>query len=215
MGSLPPERGRVLQESEQRHGRRPCGVLPDVADDEQLRAALVEDLDAGFEAVVRAHGDVVHAVARRTADRPADGEDLAAEAFLRAYRALRGYTPTRIEALDLRPWLLTILLNTVRNDRRAAARRPRTDGVTPVPDRPSSTPGPAERAEASDLSDRLAVLLAELPVAQRTAVVLRHVVDLPVAEVAAVLGCGPGTARSYAARGLAALRTRLTPEETP
>lgn len=186
-----------------------------MADDEQLRAALVEDLDAGFEAVVRALGDVVHAVARRTADRAADAEDLAAEAFLRAYRALRGYTPARIEALDLRPWLLTILLNTVRNDRRAAARRPRTDGVTPVPDRPSSMPGPAERAEASELGDRLAVLLAELPVAQRTAVVLRHVVDLPVAEVAAVLGCGQGTARSYAARGLAAMRTRLTPEETP
>ncbi|GLZ43817.1 hypothetical protein Acsp06_00020 [Actinomycetospora sp. NBRC 106375] len=185
-----------------------------MADDEQLRTALVEDLDAGFEAVVRTHGDVVHAVARRTSDRAADAEDLAAEAFLRAYRALRGYAPARIEALDLRPWLLTILLNTARNDRRSAARRPRTDGVTPVPDRPSPTPGPAERAEASDLGDRLATLLADLPVAQRTAVVLRHVVDLPVAEVAAVLECTEGTARSYAARGLAALRTRLTPEET-
>jgi RNA polymerase sigma factor (sigma-70 family) len=185
-----------------------------VADDEQLRTALVEDLDAGFEAVVRAHGAVVHAVARRTAERAADAEDLAAEAFLRAYRALRGYAPTRIEALDLRPWLLTILLNTARNDRRSAARRPRTDGVAPVPDRPTATPGPAERAESSELGDRLAVLLVELPTAQRTAVVLRHVVDLPVAEVAAVLGCSEATARSYAARGLAALRTRLSPEET-
>jgi RNA polymerase sigma-70 factor (ECF subfamily) len=216
--SLPIPVAAVLEESEVRHGRRRCGVLPDVADDEQLRTALVEDLDAGFEAVVRAHGDVVHAVARRTADRAADAEDLAAEAFLRAYRALRGYTPARIGALDLRPWLLTILLNTARNDRRAAARRPRTDGVAPVPDRAGREPGPAERAEASDLADRLAVLLAELPHAQRTAVVLRHVVDLPVAEVAAVLGCTEGTARSYAARGLAALRTRLTTtdtEETP
>lgn len=184
-----------------------------MADDEQLRTALVEDLDAGFEAVVRAHGDVVHAVARRTADRVADAEDLAAEAFLRAYRALRDYPTTRIEALDLRPWLLTILLNTARNDRRTAGRRPRTDGIATVPDRPSPTPGPAERAESAELGDRLAALLADLPIAQRTAVVLRHVVDLPVAEVAAVLGCTEGTARSYAARGLAALRSRL--EETP
>ncbi|GAA4781380.1 sigma-70 family RNA polymerase sigma factor [Actinomycetospora chlora] len=184
-----------------------------MADDEQLRTALVEDLDAGFEAVVRAHGDVVHAVARRTADRAVDAEDLAAEAFLRAYRALRDYPATRIEALDLRPWLLTILLNTARNDRRTAARRPRTDGVAEPPDRPSATAGPAERAETAELGDRLAALLADLPVAQRTAVVLRHVVDLPVAEVAAVLHCTEGTARSYAARGLAALRARL--EETP
>ncbi|MEJ2887651.1 RNA polymerase sigma factor [Actinomycetospora aeridis] len=188
-----------------------------MADDEQLRTALVEDLDAGFEAVVRTHGDVVHAVARRTADRPADAEDLAAEAFLRAYRALRGYDAARIERLDLRPWLLTILLNTARNDRRDAARRPRTDGAADPPDRASPAPGPAERAEATDLGDRLAALLAELPVAQRTAVVLRHVVDLPVAEVASVLACSDGTARSHAARGLAALRSRLTappPEET-
>lgn len=183
-----------------------------MADDEQLRAALVEDLDAGFEAVVRAHGDVVHAVARRTADRAADAEDLAAEAFLRAYRALRGYTPAKIGALALRPWLVTILLNTARNDRRDAARRPRTDGVTPVPDRPTTTPGPAERAEHGELADGLATLLAELPVAQRTAVVLRHVVDLPVAEVAAVLGVGEATARSHAKRGLDALRARLTPD---
>jgi RNA polymerase sigma factor (sigma-70 family) len=186
-----------------------------VADDEQLRAALVEDLDAGFEAVVRAHSDVVHAVARRTVSRSADAEDLAAEALLRAYRALRGYTPARIEALTLRPWLLTILLNTARNDRRDAARRPRTDGVAPVPDRPASAPGPAERAESNELGDHLAALLAELPVAQRTAVVLRHVVDLPVAEVAAVLGCGEATARSHAKRDLDALRARLTLEETP
>ncbi|MDD7939438.1 RNA polymerase sigma factor [Actinomycetospora lutea] len=185
-----------------------------MADDEQLRTALVEDLDAGFEAVVRTHGDVVHAVARRTADRPADAEDLAAEALLRAYRALRGYDARRIGRLDLRPWLLTILLNTARNDRRDAARRPRTDGAADPPDRPSPVPGPDERAAATDLRERLAVLVAELPVAQRTAVVLRHVVDLPVAEVAAVLACSEGTARSHAARGLAALRARLTPEET-
>ena len=204
-----------MQESEARHGSRGCGVLPDVADDEQLRTALVEDLDAGFEAVVRTHGDVVHAVARRTAERPADAEDLAAEAFLRAYRALRGYDAGRIERLDLRPWLLTILLNTARNDRRDAARRPRTDGAADPPDRASPAPAPDERAETIDLGDRLAVLVAELPVAQRTAVVLRHVVDLPVAEVAAVLGCTEGTARSHAARGLAALRTRLSAEETP
>jgi RNA polymerase sigma factor (sigma-70 family) len=156
----------------------------------------------------------VHAVARRTSDRAADAEDLAAEALLRAYRALRGYGAARIAGLDVRPWLLTILLNTARNDRRDAARRPRTDGIAPVPDRASAAPGPAERAETGDLGERLAALLAELPVAQRTAVVLRHVVDLPVAEVATVLACSEGTARSYAARGLAALRTRMTPEET-
>lgn len=177
-------------------------------DDDSLHTALVADLDAGFEALVRAHADVVHAVARRTADRPEDAEDLAADAFLRAYRALRGYDAARIGRLALRPWLLTILLNTARNDRRAAARRPRTDGVAEVPDRPAGAPGVAEQVETAELSAHLGALLADLPPDQRTAVVLRHVVDLPVAEVAAALGCAEGTVRSHTSRGLAALRAR-------
>ena len=46
--------------------------------------------------VVHAHEQVVYAVALRLTRIPADAEDLAAEAFLRAYRALRGYDAPRI-----------------------------------------------------------------------------------------------------------------------
>jgi Sigma-70, region 4 len=45
-----------------------------------------------------------------------------------------------------------------------------------------------------------------LPDRQRVAVVLRHVADLPIAEVASVLGCPPGTAKSHMSRGLRRLR---------
>jgi RNA polymerase sigma-70 factor (ECF subfamily) len=53
-------------------------------------------------------------------------------------------------------------------------------------------------------------LLAELPETQRLAVVLRHVLDLPYAEIAAVLGCPEGTAKSHVSRGLQRLRTLTT-----
>ena len=36
--------------------------------------------------------------------------------------------------------------------------------------------------------------------------VLRYVADLPIAEVASVLGCPPGTAKSHVSRGLRRLR---------
>jgi DNA-directed RNA polymerase specialized sigma24 family protein len=42
--------------------------------------------------------------------------------------------------------------------------------------------------------------------------VLRHVVGLPYAELAAVLGCPEGTAKSHVSRGLDRLRA-LLPEE--
>ncbi|MDW5328723.1 sigma-70 family RNA polymerase sigma factor [Plantactinospora sp. KLBMP9567] len=55
--------------------------------------------------------------------------------------------------------------------------------------------------------------LDELPLAQRTVVVCRVLLDLSTAETAAVLGVSEGTVKSRLARALAALRTALTEEE--
>jgi len=49
--------------------------------------------------------------------------------------------------------------------------------------------------------------LLGLPARQRAALVLRYYEDLPEAEIAAILGCRPGTARSLISRGAQALRS--------
>lgn len=56
-------------------------------------------------------------------------------------------------------------------------------------------------------------LLAKLPRRQRAVLVLRYYEDLPDSEIAELLGIAPGTVRSNAARGLAALRDTLSAEE--
>lgn len=91
-----------------------------------VRATLVDDLDAGFAELMRTYATVVYSVALHTTGRPADAEDLSSEAFLRAYRALRGYDHARLAVLVPRPWLLSIVINTRRNQVRDDARRPRT-----------------------------------------------------------------------------------------
>lgn len=63
-------------------------------------------------------------------------------------------------------------------------------------------------AEADSRLDLVAALAA-LPPRQRLAVVLRHLEDLPVAEVARVMGCSEGTVKSTTSDGLAALRRSL------
>jgi RNA polymerase sigma factor (sigma-70 family) len=54
-------------------------------------------------------------------------------------------------------------------------------------------------------------LLARLPADQRAVLVLRFYEDLPLADIAAVLGCRPSTARSRLHRALAQLRKEMTP----
>ena len=56
-------------------------------------ARLADDLDAAFPEFLAHHQDLVYGVAMRMTRHPADAEDLAQEAFIRAYRALLGYEP--------------------------------------------------------------------------------------------------------------------------
>lgn len=183
--------------------------------DGDLRAQLSEDLEAAFPALVEGYGQAVFSIALRVSGRPEDAADLSAEAFLRAYAALRSYPAKQIRSLQLRPWLVTIVLNLVRNDARAAGRRPRLTPLDPFARSTGTadmTESPEEQAQRHDGQARLGRLLTALPEQQRTAVVLRHVVGLPYAEVASAMGCPEGTARSHVARGVQRLRA-IVPQE--
>lgn len=187
----------------------PVAVEPDEVE-EQLRVGLVVDLDAGFTDVVRVHERVVYSVALRLTQRCEDAEDLAADAFLRAYRALRGYDVARIKELRLRPWLLTIVRNTARNAARDASRRPGPPpGFEPV-EPTAAGPSVEQQIEQDQAQREWGRLLARLPEYQRVAVILRHVEGLPTSEVAEILGCPDGTAKSHISRGLNKLRTLMT-----
>jgi len=191
------------------------GVLPGVRDaagsDDEICRRLTEDLDGGFTALVEAYGPIVLTVATRATSAREDAEDLAAESFLRAYRALRHYDAGRIQQLRLRPWLVTIVLNVSRNARRDAARRPRADALA-AGEPAAASRDTAELALAAGAVPELAARLSALPDKQRAAVVLRHVVELTTTEVALALECSEGTARSHVARGLAALRAAYQAE---
>jgi RNA polymerase sigma factor (sigma-70 family) len=174
-------------------------------DASMLARRLAKDLDGAFADLVRNYSAVLYSIARRSTSTPDDAADLAADAFLSAYRALRGYDTDRIASLQLRPWLVTIILNRTRNAARDNARAASRAGSlqTEHVRRRRVT-----RPELDDTIDReeLERALATLSESQRTAVLLRHVIGCPVSEIAEVLRCGEATARSHVARGLRALR---------
>ncbi|MEV0165137.1 RNA polymerase sigma factor [Nonomuraea fuscirosea] len=171
-----------------------------------VRKALLDDLDEGFAELYAAHRGLVFSTALRLSGRRPDAEDLTAETFLRAYRALAGYERDRVAQLQPRAWVMTILMNVWRNCVRTRARKPPPD----LPGEPVEVVDPHEGVEEAavrrETGDELAGLLALLPEEQRAAVVLRHVVDLPVSEIATVLKIPQGTVKSHVSRGLKRLR---------
>ena len=73
-----------------------------------------------------------------------------------------------------------------------------------------ATPTVSGFADRSVLVDAL----QQLPSMQRKVVVLRHLLDLSVAQTADELGIGEGTVKSHTSRGLAALERALSAAES-
>ncbi|MFI6502003.1 RNA polymerase sigma factor [Nonomuraea typhae] len=171
-----------------------------------VRKALLDDLDGGFAELFNVYRGLVFSTALRLTGKWADAEDLTAEAFLRAYRALADYDRDRIAVLQPRAWIVTIVMNVWRNCARHKSRKPPPQ----LFDEPVETLDPGEGVEEAALrretGDELADLLVQLPDDQRAAVVLRHVVDLPVSEIATVMKIPQGTVKSHISRGLKRLR---------
>jgi RNA polymerase sigma-70 factor, ECF subfamily len=193
------------------------GVFFGVMDtDRRLVADLAHDLDAGFEALVIAHQDRIYSIALRMLGDRSAAEEAAQDAFVRAYRALAGYDEARIRELRLRPWLATIVLNLCRTRlaRRAARGAPPLSfdieaSPLPEPMATDATTIPAAVIERRAERERWAALLACLPPAYRSAVVLRHVDGLSYPELATALGRPEGTVKAQVHRGLAMLRTAI------
>ncbi len=176
-------------------------------DDAGLAGRLAVDLDGSFESLVDAHGGRLFSIALRLVGDRSDAEEAAQDALVRAYRALGGYEPARIREIRLRPWLTTIVLNVCRN-------RTRVKRVSTVElaFEPSAEPAVDPLARRDDKAAWIS-LLATLPLAQRTAVVLRHVDGLSYAEMAEVLGRPEGTLKAQVHRGLTALRDAFVAAE--
>ncbi len=90
-------------------------------------------------------------------------------------------------------------------------RRSRRETPLPVGFDPAGASGP-DLASLSAERDRTFSALRLLPPRQRAVIVLRYYEDLSEADIAAVLGCSPGTVKSQASRALRTLRTHLSPD---
>jgi RNA polymerase sigma-70 factor (ECF subfamily) len=129
----------------------------------------------------------------------AEAEEVAQDAFV---KLLEHWSKVR-DYDDVDAWLRTVAVRLLisRHRRRSVAAL----GLRRLTARSAvSTPGPTPARTDLDAA------LATLPMASRAVLLLHHVHDLPVDEVAALLGVPVGTVKSRLARGRAALAPLLS-----
>jgi len=174
-----------------------------------VAAARDGDKDA-LDALLRDNYDKIFALCRRMTGNHADGLDATQEALLAVVRGL----PRFDGRAAFSTWVYRVATNACLDELRRRRRRPE-----PVePDDASARAWRDEPADDQRIADGLAIdeALAGLPEEFRVAVVLRDVIGLDYAEIAAVLSIPPGTVRSRIARGRAALaRTLGNPTRDP
>jgi RNA polymerase sigma-70 factor (ECF subfamily) len=181
-----------------------------------LCAALAADVDQAFEGLVRHFQDRLFGFALRLTGRREDAEEVAQDAFVRAYRALKSYPPERRREMALKAWLYRIALNVARN-RVRRKRRPTVSlddetgqaaAARYAHDDPAARPD--ARFELKRQRADIASLVAELPERYRAPLILRYVEGLKLEEVAAILKQPVGTTKSNVHRAINALRNALT-----
>jgi RNA polymerase sigma-70 factor (sigma-E family) len=163
--------------------------------------------DEGFRAFVAARSPALLSFAYLLTGDRRDAEDVVQTALAQTALAWR-----RVRRKDNpEGYVRRVIVTTHLNAMRRQPWRERPTGLVPEhADRPGSA---AEGA--ADERDAMWQLLATLPPRQRSVLVLRFYEDLPVAEVAEILGCSQGTVKSQSFKALAHLRAALAAEEAP
>lgn len=184
-----------------------------------------------LEAAYREHYASLVRLASLLIDDVGTCEEVVQEAFVNVWR--RGGGGLR-EADRLPAYLRSAVLNGARSHlRKVVVRRRHLSSVPPPRADPSTGPvpaiggagrgggvdveavgtdtgeGPEAGAVSADDTRRVLAALRSLPERQREVLALRYYLDLSEAEIAATLGISPGSVKTHAHRGIAALTDRL------
>ncbi|MGB3762738.1 MAG: RNA polymerase sigma factor SigM [Ornithinimicrobium sp.] len=167
--------------------------------DSELMALHRSGDEQAFGEIFRRHKDRMWAVALRTTRDPEVASDAVQDGFVNAFRRAESF---RGDA-QVSTWLYRIVVNACLDRMRRS--KPTAD----IADHDPVEPRDHHRSVEVRLDVRAA--LAELPEAQRLALVLVDMHGLSIAQAAAVLEVAEGTVKSRCSRGRAALAEALGP----
>lgn len=172
--------------------------------DEELMRAYVAGDHAAFRQLFERYGPILLRMTRRHLR----SDDLAREIVQQTFFQLHNARHDFRQDSRLRPWVLTIAMNLVREHWRKKKRRKMTtldiDRPAPIPER-----GPIEEKQRAA---QLREAMAELPESQRVVVELHWFQEKPFAEVAKLVGSTEGAVRVRAHRAYTKLKVLLKEE---
>lgn len=169
---------------------------------EHLARAAAGDRGA-FAALVRHYQRPVFGFLGRMGLHQFEAEEVAQEAFLRAWLHLGRYQAARGA---FSTWLYTIAKRLALHELDRAERRLREPGGASPPDTACERPGPAQTLHQQQLRVALQAALRQLPAADRSTLALAYVHDLSLADVAQIEGCSEAAVKARLHRARQRLR---------
>lgn len=171
------------------------------ADDSELARRSRFDADA-FGVLYARYRQQTYRLVRRRVLNPVEAEDVTAEVFLKAFQAIDDYRPARA---PFWAWLYRIAQNAAIDHLRS--RRP-VASLTTVMDTEAAVDVVAEVVQRTEVV-RAWQAVSQLCATQQTALTLRLVHDLPIADIAEQMDRSAGAVKLLLNRGLKTVRVQL------
>ncbi len=185
--------------------------LPTFDFDTQLMLAAQRDDETSFSLLVERHRGTLVQHLSRMVQNPAVAEELAQDVFLRIHRSRGTWEPSA----KFTTWLFRISTNVAYNyfrDERHHNRNVSLDRDVPNA-RKREFPDRMESVEDNLIDDvrvrQIREAIQNLPVKQRSAVLMHKYEEMDYAQIAQVLGCTPSAVKAMMFRAYESLRAQL------
>jgi RNA polymerase sigma-70 factor, ECF subfamily len=177
----------------------------------RIKQVIKGDQDA-FAEIVEIYSNSIFQLGYRMLGNRHEAEDIAQEAFIRAYVNIKSFN----QELKFSTWLFRIATNLCidrirkkKPDYYLDAEVSGTDGLTMYSQLSSNSPLPENELESLELQETVQKEILKLPEKYRSVIVLKYMEELSLNEISDILDMPLGTVKTRIHRGREALRQQL------